>query len=309
MIGRRRALFVVLEGALGFPIFVLIGGGLVLSSSWIPSEDKTWQTLLAISQAFPALISGCRWQLAIIMLLRGTAEVPFPARALTHLTQVLTVFHLCAFIVLCLSNLRPFAFCPLILLAANVILLRLLCSPGTDSPTGRASLPPDFLSDCLKTYAGPLASGVSTCSVCLEDFEEGAEVAQLPCGHVFHALCVEPWLAGHGSCPLRCSLGLDHGEKPTGAVEVRPEDRGGAVTSAGVLALVAAFACWALSTPRAALGARGAEGASPGGQVRPLGFEEWDLPEAHSVAPPLRASEEAELRGETSQGSVVFLYI
>jgi hypothetical protein len=41
------------------------------------------------------------------------------------------------------------------------------------------------------------------CAVCLEDFEEGAEMAELPCSHRFHGeSCVKPWLKMHNSCPV-----------------------------------------------------------------------------------------------------------
>ncbi|KAF5949390.1 hypothetical protein HYC85_011383 [Camellia sinensis] len=32
------------------------------------------------------------------------------------------------------------------------------------------------------------------CSVCLTDFEPDAEINHLPCGHVFHKMCLEKWL-------------------------------------------------------------------------------------------------------------------
>ncbi|XP_059662849.1 probable E3 ubiquitin-protein ligase XERICO isoform X2 [Cornus florida] len=32
------------------------------------------------------------------------------------------------------------------------------------------------------------------CSVCLTEFEPETEIHQLPCGHIFHKLCLEKWL-------------------------------------------------------------------------------------------------------------------
>ncbi|PAN44368.1 hypothetical protein PAHAL_9G037500 [Panicum hallii] len=40
------------------------------------------------------------------------------------------------------------------------------------------------------------------CSVCLEDFEIGAEAKQMPCQHKFHSQCILPWLELHSSCPI-----------------------------------------------------------------------------------------------------------
>ena len=40
------------------------------------------------------------------------------------------------------------------------------------------------------------------CSVCLDDFEMGAEAKQMPCKHKFHSGCILPWLELHSSCPV-----------------------------------------------------------------------------------------------------------
>ncbi|XP_020580744.1 probable E3 ubiquitin-protein ligase ATL44 [Phalaenopsis equestris] len=41
------------------------------------------------------------------------------------------------------------------------------------------------------------------CAVCLSAFDEGEEVRQLPpCGHSFHADCIDMWLSSHSSCPV-----------------------------------------------------------------------------------------------------------
>lgn len=48
----------------------------------------------------------------------------------------------------------------------------------------------------------------ATCSICLDDFQAGQKQRLLPCGHVFHATCVDEWLmAGlrrknKSECPL-----------------------------------------------------------------------------------------------------------
>ena len=34
----------------------------------------------------------------------------------------------------------------------------------------------------------------STCVICLDDFQAGARVKTLPCGHLFHDACIDQWL-------------------------------------------------------------------------------------------------------------------
>ncbi|KAH7020874.1 uncharacterized protein B0I36DRAFT_367355 [Microdochium trichocladiopsis] len=42
-----------------------------------------------------------------------------------------------------------------------------------------------------------------SCSICTDDFVEGVRVRRLPCGHVFHPGCLDPWLRDRArTCPL-----------------------------------------------------------------------------------------------------------
>ncbi|KAH7217052.1 hypothetical protein BKA60DRAFT_571050 [Fusarium oxysporum] len=46
------------------------------------------------------------------------------------------------------------------------------------------------------------------CSICTEDFIEGKNLRKLPCGHLFHPQCIDPWLIGRSrTCPL-CRVDL-----------------------------------------------------------------------------------------------------
>lgn len=44
--------------------------------------------------------------------------------------------------------------------------------------------------------------GGKDCAICLEEFEIGVEVSEMPCKHWFHRGCVERWLRINGSCPV-----------------------------------------------------------------------------------------------------------
>ncbi|KAK4174537.1 hypothetical protein QBC36DRAFT_333409 [Triangularia setosa] len=47
-----------------------------------------------------------------------------------------------------------------------------------------------------------------SCAICTEDFVEGRDVRKLPCGHIFHPPCVDPWLLQFSvTCPL-CRVDL-----------------------------------------------------------------------------------------------------
>lgn len=42
-----------------------------------------------------------------------------------------------------------------------------------------------------------------SCAVCLERFDDAHNsVRQLPCGHVFHTMCIDPWVMKSCFCPL-----------------------------------------------------------------------------------------------------------
>ncbi|XP_065672553.1 E3 ubiquitin-protein ligase RNF126-B isoform X2 [Hydra vulgaris] len=50
------------------------------------------------------------------------------------------------------------------------------------------------------------------CAVCKDEYNVGDTVKKLPCCHVFHSQCVDPWLEMHDSCPI-CRCNLD-GQRP-----------------------------------------------------------------------------------------------
>lgn len=43
----------------------------------------------------------------------------------------------------------------------------------------------------------------ATCSICIESFAENENVRILPCNHIYHQRCIDPWLLHKsGTCPL-----------------------------------------------------------------------------------------------------------
>ncbi|VDN55194.1 unnamed protein product [Dracunculus medinensis] len=42
----------------------------------------------------------------------------------------------------------------------------------------------------------------SDCPVCIDPYRSGDLVRCLPCRHVFHKMCVDPWLLEHRTCPM-----------------------------------------------------------------------------------------------------------
>lgn len=39
------------------------------------------------------------------------------------------------------------------------------------------------------------------CPICLIDYEEGEELRELPCGHLYHPQCIDSWFAKKKNCP------------------------------------------------------------------------------------------------------------
>ncbi|XP_058772465.1 E3 ubiquitin-protein ligase MPSR1-like [Vicia villosa] len=61
------------------------------------------------------------------------------------------------------------------------------------------------------------------CVVCLEEFEVGGVVREMPCEHRFHGDCIEKWLGIHGSCPV-CRYQMPVDEKEEGKKNEEEEE-------------------------------------------------------------------------------------
>ncbi|KAK0667322.1 hypothetical protein QBC41DRAFT_139966 [Cercophora samala] len=89
-----------------------------------------------------------------------------------------------------------------------------VATPSTDNSDGSLE------SGTLKPEKTRPPRGHS-CAICTEDFVEGGDVRKLPCGHIFHPPCVDPWLLQFAvTCPL-CRVDLQ--AKIAGNVVTRPQ--------------------------------------------------------------------------------------
>ncbi|XP_019340601.1 E3 ubiquitin-protein ligase RNF149 isoform X4 [Alligator mississippiensis] len=72
------------------------------------------------------------------------------------------------------------------------------------------------------------------CAVCIENYKPKDTVRILPCKHIFHRICIDPWLVDHRTCPM-CKLdvikALGYWGDPEDAFEVPiPESISGSVS-------------------------------------------------------------------------------
>ncbi|KAL0696842.1 hypothetical protein Bca4012_064022 [Brassica carinata] len=79
----------------------------------------------------------------------------------------------------------------------------------------------------VKVTKEMLRSEMNQCAVCMDEFEDGVGVKEMPCRHVYHHDCLIPWLQLHNSCPV-----CRH-ELPTNDAEYESRVRGGGQTSGG----------------------------------------------------------------------------
>ncbi|KAL7886367.1 hypothetical protein AOLI_G00066620 [Acnodon oligacanthus] len=66
----------------------------------------------------------------------------------------------------------------------------------------------------------------NNCAVCIDAFKRGDTVTTLPCSHLFHKTCIEPWLLEHHTCPM-CKYDILKGEvgvEPTQESSTPPAD-------------------------------------------------------------------------------------
>ncbi|XP_034416099.1 E3 ubiquitin-protein ligase RNF128a [Cyclopterus lumpus] len=80
----------------------------------------------------------------------------------------------------------------------------------------------------LKTGDEETTSDSHMCAVCIESYKAGEVVTVLTCDHIFHKVCIEPWLLERRTCPMcKCdilkALGVDEETKESLSAESPPD--------------------------------------------------------------------------------------
>lgn len=73
------------------------------------------------------------------------------------------------------------------------------------------------------------------CAVCIENFKVKDVIRILPCKHIFHRICIDPWLLDHRTCPM-CKLDVIKALGYWGELEDGQEVPGPEPAPGGVLA-------------------------------------------------------------------------
>ncbi|KAJ2160208.1 hypothetical protein GGF46_002417 [Coemansia sp. RSA 552] len=66
--------------------------------------------------------------------------------------------------------------------------------------TRGASRRPSSLGDC--------ELGLGSCPICLEEFETGEQLRELPCMHKYHVVCIDTWLVSRSTCCPYCKMDI-----------------------------------------------------------------------------------------------------
>ncbi|CAI2181089.1 17446_t:CDS:1 [Funneliformis geosporum] len=74
-------------------------------------------------------------------------------------------------------------------------------TPTHQTTTATTTIPANQTS--LTAASASTDDDTDTCAICLDDFENGDEIRELPCKHWYHVECIDPWLTTKSSsCPL-----------------------------------------------------------------------------------------------------------
>ncbi|KAI9506667.1 hypothetical protein BX070DRAFT_218302 [Coemansia spiralis] len=61
---------------------------------------------------------------------------------------------------------------------------------------------------CRSMAASDGGGGLGSCPICLEEFDVGEQVRELPCLHRYHVICIDTWLVSRSTCCPYCKLDI-----------------------------------------------------------------------------------------------------
>ncbi|XP_048552144.1 E3 ubiquitin-protein ligase SIRP1-like, partial [Triticum urartu] len=79
--------------------------------------------------------------------------------------------------------------------------------------------PPAPAASIAAVPTGEVSEPASVCAICKDDLPLAVAARRLPCGHLYHSVCIVQWLEMHNSCPV-CRSCLP----PTILEEVEPQE-------------------------------------------------------------------------------------
>jgi len=86
-------------------------------------------------------------------------------------------------------------------------LRQIIMSMSSDDSSDSSDSDDSDDSDAPEAKVFVQAAEDAICTVCQEDFQEPAPTTRLPCGHLFHVECIDPWVASRNQCPT-CRLSV-----------------------------------------------------------------------------------------------------
>mmetsp|Transcript_68446 Transcript_68446/g.135252 ORF Transcript_68446/g.135252 Transcript_68446/m.135252 type:complete len:234 (-) Transcript_68446:217-918(-) len=192
---------IMAEGIVSIPTAIVVSVNFLVTDTLDRARTRIVYTI--ICSIITVVLTLAR---QFIVLIR----IPLQLQALTclgtrRISSGLMMWYFVCVIALCMINKNGMAVCYMLLCAVNGLL----------SLEGHLCIPRRWVVEerkvqdevSVEKYTASMGSFSTTCLICLEEFEEEVStVARLPCGHIFHPDCVEPWLRLYNSCPLRCVL-------------------------------------------------------------------------------------------------------
>jgi len=194
-----QAMLLLAEACLSTPVLIWQKHSTFVMIGEDPTVDLTlylWATPCFITALRLVCVGGSL--LSCCKCAAGTAD-----RAVSPLSYIMALWYFTGPFVSSNGHQLLFALCCVILGVVNVVLNRNFRYQAS-VPWLRLPVIEELVLE-RDHYSRRLRRWGTCCVVCLEDFQEGEEIARLPCGHSFHEECVSQWLLSHDRCPYRCT--------------------------------------------------------------------------------------------------------